>query len=534
MARLSLIIAVLALAVFVRTILLGAYPVSLTIDEADHAYNAYSLLHTGRDEWGTKLPLIFKTIGDYTPPTVIYSMVPTVAIFGNTELSARLPLAVIGALAIFAWFYILRHLRFNFSASLLSAIWLALLPWHIHMSRYGHEAVAASTFLLLGLAFLLRSLRRQSFADFSFCLTFFSLSVWSYFDRLFPPLLFATFLILSRRNLKFLLSSPKKLLLSLIPLLVFVIPFFYLLLTTPAITTRAAATSILRDPGLNPYLHQGRYSSLAQQFFDNDLYRIFHHWSAKYLNYFDFRFWFWKAQGLTLPGYPDIGLMFMTDLPVFFAGIFALTISRNRYLRLLVLFWFLAGPLAASFTMNEQHVQRSLVWMPFFGLVIASGFQYLYPRLHKLLPVGYLLLSAFSLTVFIDIYIVQFPRFYSEYWQYGYKQIAQYACQNKDRYDHILISETFGSLGPLITGIPYAYVLYFCPPNPRQFYVTREIPKFIFRRVDWKQDSKRPNALLISAPWDYVGFGVPQSKVIEQIDFLNGLPAFVFVDTAKP
>lgn len=533
MVRIPLIISFLFLALLTRVFLLGGFPVSLTIDEADHAYNAYSLLHTGRDEWGAKVPLIFKTVGDYTPPTVIYSMVPAIAIFGNTELAARLPLAVIGSLAVFVWFYILRHLRFNRAASLLSAIWLAVLPWHVHMSRYGHEAIAASTFLLLGLAFFLRSLRRQSFFDFSLCLSFFSLSVWSYFDRLFPPLLFIVLLVLNRHRLKFLVALPSKLLISTLPLFVFTIPFFYLLFTTPAITARAAATSILRDPGLNPYLHHGIYTSFTQKVFDNDLYRIFHHWSAKYLNYFDLRFWFWKAQGLTLPGYPDVGLLHLTDLPIFAAGVFALTISRNRLLRRLILFWFLIGPLAASFTMNEQHVQRSLVWMPFFGLVIASGFQYLHLRIRKLLPIEYLVLSAISLAVFADIYFTHFPRFFSEYWHYGYKQIAQYACQNIDRYDNILISETFGSLGPLISGIPYAYVLYYCPPDPRQFYLTREIPKFIFRRVDWKQDSKRPNALLISAPWDYVAFGVPQSQVIKQIDFLNGLPAFVFVDTSK-
>jgi len=323
-------------------------------------------------------------------------------------------------------------------------------------------------------------------------------------------------------------------LLSTLPLFIFAIPFFYLLFTTPAITTRAAATSILRDPGLSPYLHRGSYTSLTQKIFDHDLYRIFHHWAAKYLNYFDLRFWFWKAQGLTLPGYPDIGLMYLTDLPVFIAGVFALLLFRGRFLRHLILFWFFAGPLAASFTMNEQHVQRSLVWLPFFGLVIASGFQFLYPRFRKLLPIGYLAISAISLAIFADIYFVHFPRFYSEYWQYGYKQAAQYACQNKDRYDNILISETFGSLGPLITGIPYAYVLYYCPPDPREFYLTRQIPKFIFRRVDWKQDSKRAKALLISAPWDYVGFDIPYSKVVHQVDFLNGQPGFLFVDTSLP
>ena len=44
---------------------LGELPPSLNWDEVSHGYNAYSILKTGMDEWGVRLPLIFKAFVDY-------------------------------------------------------------------------------------------------------------------------------------------------------------------------------------------------------------------------------------------------------------------------------------------------------------------------------------------------------------------------------------------------------------------------------------------------------------------------------------
>ena len=60
-------------------------------DEASLGYNAYSILKTGRDEYGTFLPIIFKSFGDYKPGLYVYLCLPFVYILGLNELSVRLP-----------------------------------------------------------------------------------------------------------------------------------------------------------------------------------------------------------------------------------------------------------------------------------------------------------------------------------------------------------------------------------------------------------------------------------------------------------
>jgi len=58
----------LIIGIILRFWQLTKYPVSLSMDETAIGYNAYSILKTGKDEWGEFLPLAFKSVGDYKPP----------------------------------------------------------------------------------------------------------------------------------------------------------------------------------------------------------------------------------------------------------------------------------------------------------------------------------------------------------------------------------------------------------------------------------------------------------------------------------
>ena len=51
-------------------------PPSLDWDEVSLGYNAYSILKTGADEYGNKLPLSIRSFDDYKPPLYVYLDVP--------------------------------------------------------------------------------------------------------------------------------------------------------------------------------------------------------------------------------------------------------------------------------------------------------------------------------------------------------------------------------------------------------------------------------------------------------------------------
>ena len=85
------LIGIVVLAFILRFFMLGQNPPSLNWDETSIGYNAYSILKTGKDEYGTSFPIEFRSFDDYKPPVYIYLDVLPVTIFGLTEFAVRFP-----------------------------------------------------------------------------------------------------------------------------------------------------------------------------------------------------------------------------------------------------------------------------------------------------------------------------------------------------------------------------------------------------------------------------------------------------------
>src|SRR3990167_8607689 len=84
-----ILICITAISLFFNTYKHNAVPPCFNADEAAFSYNAYSLLTTGKDEYGTTLPLRLKSFGDYKLPLYSYLSVPFIGIFGLNETSAN-------------------------------------------------------------------------------------------------------------------------------------------------------------------------------------------------------------------------------------------------------------------------------------------------------------------------------------------------------------------------------------------------------------------------------------------------------------
>jgi len=153
---------ILFLAFLIRVLGLGSVPGGFSPDEASQGYSAYSLLQTGKDEWGTSYPVTsFKSFLDYKAPLQTYLMVPSIAIFGLSEFSVRLPSAIIGTLAIIAIYFLTKELFKNTAPTtshlaLIASLMLAISPWHIQFSRTALEVNLLSFLFPAGLYFFLK------------------------------------------------------------------------------------------------------------------------------------------------------------------------------------------------------------------------------------------------------------------------------------------------------------------------------------------------------------------------------------------
>ena len=90
------LILIVSLGTLIRFWSLGDNNIGLFRDEAALGFNSWSILQTGRDEYGQKLPVFFRSFEVFFMPAYVYLSVPIMKIFGLNEFSTRLLSALSG------------------------------------------------------------------------------------------------------------------------------------------------------------------------------------------------------------------------------------------------------------------------------------------------------------------------------------------------------------------------------------------------------------------------------------------------------
>ena len=133
---------VVLVAGLVRFYQLEEVPAGLYYDEVDLAYQARSLLETGRDY---QAPSVLSTPGQcmILRPDTLYLSLPAAAIFSPGVLQARVTTALAGiAVVVLASLLTLKWSKDKRAAFLVGAV-MALNPWLIQFSRIAFEAMFA-------------------------------------------------------------------------------------------------------------------------------------------------------------------------------------------------------------------------------------------------------------------------------------------------------------------------------------------------------------------------------------------------------
>ncbi|WP_198649079.1 glycosyltransferase family 39 protein [Cyanothece sp. BG0011] len=193
------LVVILILAFLLRVLFLGSIPNGFFPDEASNAYDAYSILHTLKDQYGEFLPWYFKSANDYREGLYMYLMVPFIKLLGLNPFAARITSAIIGTLTVFIVYHLAKEI-FNQRIGLLSALFLAILPWHIHFSRITFRAILLPCLFCLSLLFFFKSLKHPKWLIVSSIL--FSISIYTYHSaRVFIPLFLLGLTIIYREYL---------------------------------------------------------------------------------------------------------------------------------------------------------------------------------------------------------------------------------------------------------------------------------------------------------------------------------------------
>src|SRR3990167_8937239 len=394
-------------------------PISLSIDEVLFGYNAYSILKTGRDEYGKFLPLSFKSTGDYKNPVPIYSMVPSIALFGLNEFSIRLPTLILATLSIPVFFLFFIEITSSMAISLIATSLLTISPWHIYYSRYVSDHLIAMFLVILGDICFLRMIRKGRW-------------FWSVASSIF--LIFSTFFGPDRARAQ--------------------------------MTWVGNDVEFVRNVAVKPLQNIPAIGS------ENFL--LFYFVARKYLNYFDPAFLFYSGLNLTKEDSYGLGVLYLFELPFLIAGIIML-FKKNIRNKKLIITWLLIGLIPASLTNNEQHPGRTFFILPMILLISAIGAMEFYKfinnyfsrRLKKIIYIIFVSLVVFNLTQALLIYTVHFPHQRGEDFMEGTKETVLYSLANKHKYKEIVFDPYRGIEAPYIVSIPHMYILFYANYDPK-------------------------------------------------------------------
>lgn len=198
-------ICVLILAISLRFWKLGSFPPGFTWDEAAIGYNAYGILTVHRDEWLTRVPLTFRSFGDYKSPLAIYLTAISQVFFGLTVFSVRFPVALAGVGLVVSTYFLFKVIfkkeKYVEEGALGAMLLVAVSPWALHFSTIAFESMIAACLASLGALFLLKGMEKWKF--FMLSGLFYSLSLYAYHSaKIVVPLTIVLILICFGKRLK--------------------------------------------------------------------------------------------------------------------------------------------------------------------------------------------------------------------------------------------------------------------------------------------------------------------------------------------
>jgi len=492
MKRTYLLVFILLVAAILRFYQLGSMPPSLTWDEAAWGYNAYSLGIDGKDEFGRVLPYTYlESFGDYKPPVYAYLDILPVKVFGLNEFATRFPSAFFGTLTVLLTYFLVKGLfetsiiksnstkHYFEDLALISALILAISPWHIMLSRAAFEANVATFFLVSGVTSALYWIRKKQLFFLILSMLSFVLSLYTFnTSRVVAPLLI-TLLVISFWRV--LWQRKKDIIIAGIIGIILVsslIPFIF----SPQAKIRYNEVNIFSDISViktanQEIINDGNTS--WSKIIHNRRWLFTIDYLSHYFDNFSSSFLFIKGDHNPKFSTQDVGELYLMSLPFLLIGGFLLFKKKEGYWWI-VPAWLLLGIIPAATARETPHALRIEATLPTFQLLVAYGllntFLFLKQHLNKIqwksigIIVG--LLYLVNISYFLHGYYQHYAWRYSGEWQYGYKESIAYAQIQQEKYDNIIVTPVLGR--------PYVYYLFYLHMLPAEFRKEAKVQRDVF------------------------------------------------------
>lgn len=543
----KLLIVILVIAAALRLWNLGNVPPSLTQDEASLGYNAYSILKTGKDEYGKAFPIVLKSFGDYKPGLYVYLDIPFVATLGLNEVAVRLPSAIAGILSVFLIYLVIKELDIgislkirNLSLEIVAAFVAATNPWLIYYSRGAWEANVSLTLTLAAIYFFLRALKNSKY--FMYSTGLFALTLLVYQGAKLSSAIVVLILLIVYWK-EFIKIDKRSLVGGMV--LGFVVSLPIILSLFNGQTGRLDVFSVFSYPRSKEYtqafLDEGgeKFGSLSYNLYHSETLNFKRGILGRYFNHFSAKFLFFDGDYQN-PGHsaPYQGMLLITDIVLLLYGFIAVIRKGFDKSTIFILLWLLLAPLPAVLTRDQVQSVRAMNMAIPLIFILGFGLFHLVKWLNGRMVKWLVVLLVFTfyllpLSYFLDAYFIHVPAHNSQYWNYGYKQVVEKVNEVGSNYENIIVEQSYAQ--------PYIYFLFFQKYDPAKYQkqagltktanvsdvgLVENLDNIKFSAMDWSQTRNMQGALVVVNGTTPIPTDL-NHMLIEKINYLNGRdPAF--------
>lgn len=493
-----LLIGIILLGTFLFLFRLSSNPPGLYIDEAGSAYNSYSILKTGKDEYGKQFPMAFKLFGSYTPPLFIYLNVPIIGLLGLNVFSARFLSVICGIALIVIYFLLVKELKIYKSkfTILISTLFFAITPWLIFYSRIGYEQNLALLFFAASLLLLLKSLKNNKLLIF--CLPLISLATYTdYSQKIIGPLLLLGFLILFIKNLLN-KKNYKQIVIGFIVALLIQIPNIFMAFTPSFYTKSNYFLSNISSGQIEKVQKYLPLNISVVLTFTRDF-------LAKFVTYLSPRSLFFLPDPDPQRSIPNLSTFYPWMIIPYLVGLYLLFKNKKNSFSKIIILLLLITPIPGALTGDPFHIQRTFSLLVPISLIMTIGIDKLIynKQIKMLLPIT-LFLLIISLIIFGRAYFRFLPLEKKYVWGFQYPILAEYITNHPN--DIFVIDQTKRVKPQDISYIQLAFYLKIQPEKiqndqnkdivknyyyDKEFSYVHQLDNLEFRPIEWGESVYR-------------------------------------------
>ncbi len=442
----------------------------LNSDEVAHGYNAYSIMSTGRGEFG-ELPFRLASFGEQKLPVTAFLMIPGIALFGLHDWVIRLPTHFAGISFPILFFILTTLLTQSKRAGLLSALFAATSPWLQVTSRHAHEGIICLWFIVVSMIASTAYIRTKSIRYLMVASVCAGMSLWTYHVAKvyvviwLVGMFFEHFLHTHKHRWVWIISSA-----------MCIMPFLISELLLP--TNRVGSLLFFRHPLFIYAIESARSLGGPAIFYNRYVYGLFELIRSTAI-YFTPQLITYLGDPNPRFGYPGVGPVSLVVYVGLWFGVLSVLIKQGWRKLLIVTILVLISVLPAVLVWQKNSMTRSLLmyiaWIVLAGYGWDGCIKFMKSTFYKLAGLTHARLLSMGILILIALVhlsqdVQSWDTYYQSYlgqkvadypWQVGSKELSQFVWQEYPKYEHFVITRRHGQ--------PYIYLLFFSQYDPNKY-----------------------------------------------------------------